>query len=337
MSRFKLGIIAAFLVVALCLFVGCSADALMRTGKTLGKLGSAGFGNAGDEHVAFAVDSVKGFVERYEDTLDWSAVHRTVDPEGKEHFDDFAFLKFKGGSEGIPSFSNLMSETISAIIKAKETGASDSELRAALDARYEGYADEWFAYKVLGPALDASGIGVLLAVLPGASADAVKNVSMPFITNSGEYQVIINRAINDIAMTHLSDVMSLVTFYRNGGSGGGGGGGESKFKIEDLKYIPERMNEYVGDRTYVTVGDKITACMAIDIVNTVYDVFLRFITEFPCDPDGQGKNFENLNAEWVLGKCGTELDRVMADLEALGYIYDFNLDVAGLAGKILGN
>ena len=37
MSRFKLGIVAAIVVVALCLFVGCSADALMKTGKTLGK------------------------------------------------------------------------------------------------------------------------------------------------------------------------------------------------------------------------------------------------------------------------------------------------------------
>ena len=332
MSRFKLGIVAAIVVVALCLFVGCSADALMKTGKTLGKLGSAGFGTVGDEHVAAATTAVKGFVERYEDSLDWSGVHRTVDPEGKEHFDDYVFLKFKDGSEGIPAFTSLLSETVSSIIKAKESGASDEALRAALDAKYDGVAKDWNAYRVLGPALNASEIGALLSLMPGASADSIKNIKMPFLTNSGEYQIIINRAINDIAMTHLTDVMSMVTFFKNGG---GGGGGESKFKIEDLKYIPQRMDAYVGDRTYVTVGDKITACMAIDLVNAVYDVFLRFIAEFPCDPEG--KNFENLNAEWVLGKCSAELDRVMADLEALAYIYDFNLDVAGLVGKILGN
>ncbi|MBQ7281902.1 MAG: hypothetical protein IJR16_03915 [Spirochaetales bacterium] len=331
MSRFKLGMIAAFAVLALCLFAGCSADALMSTGKTLGKLGSAGFGTVGDEHVAGAASTVKGFVERYEDTLDWSNVHRTVDPAtGKEHFDDFIFLQFKTGAEGIPAFTSLLSETVSSIIKAKQSGASDGALRAALDARYDGNAKEWYSYRTLGPALDASGVGALLAMVPGASADAIKNVKMPFLTNSGEYQILINRAINDIAMSHMADVMSLVAYIKTSG-----GGGESKFKFQDLKYIPDRIDAYVKDRDYVTVGDKITSCMVLDLVNAAYDIFLRFIAEFPCDPEG--KNFENLKAEWILGKCGAELDRVMADLEALAYIYDFNLDVAGLVGKILGN
>ena len=330
MSRFKLGIVAAIVVVALCLFVGCSADALMKTGKTLGKLSSAGFGTVGDEHVASAAAYVRDFVDDYEGTLDWSAVNRTVDEEGKEHFSDFAFLKFKTGPEGIPAFTNLMNQTVAEIIKAKESGASDDTLRAALDARYEGVSKDWTAYRVLGPALNASGIGTVLSLIPGSSTDSIKNVKLPFPTNSGEYQIILNRALNDIAMNHLQDVLSMVTYFK-----GKSPGGESKFKIGELKYIPERISSYVGDRKYVTVGDKIAACMVIDIFNAAYDVYLRFLAEFPYDPDG--KNYDNLKAEWILGKCGAELDRIMADLEVLSYIYDFNLDVAGLGGKILGN
>ena len=339
MSRFKLGIVAAIAVVTLCLFVGCSADALMKTGKTLGKLGSAGFGTEGDEHVAGAADSVKGFIEGYEDCIIWDgSCKRNVDPNtGKETITG----DLRRNPESKATMYNLLGDVISKIQKAKDSKADDSELRKAIETLYKDYDGEkksytgqtieWFGHLNIKDILDTMpDIGnVITRVFPsGYDLTKVYSVNIPFPIQGSELATLISYLFDNMGSI-LSHYLGLSAKIKRAGGGG------SNFKIEDLKYIQDGVKNHVNGRSDPTVGDKITFCILYDIVDSAITVLNRYVKLHP-DED-QDHIFDDLNAGWILGNCSDELDRIMVELEAIAYIYDFNLDVAGLVGKILGN
>ena len=124
-----------------------------------------------------------------------------------------------------------------------------------------------------------------------------------------------------------------------GGSQGGGsqGGGQSKPNsvLEELKRIPERISQYVGDRTYQTVGDKLAVCLIYDVLDAVNVVLDTYVAQHP--DEEMFKEYADLNYKWVLANCGAQLDRVMSDLTLFAYIYDIRLDVAGLVSGLLPN
>ena len=336
MSRFKLGITAALLVLALCLFAGCSADALMNTGKTLGQLGSAGLGTGGDVTVAKAAETINGFIEAYEECLLWDGTCvRTIDEKGAE--------KINGDLRRIANSDKIMFELLGNVLydvqKAKDSKAADAELRKALDTlykdydgqkrSYKGYTADWFGHvnaKEIVNVLDSIP-SMLLNYLPAGMDLALYN--LPFPVQGSEFLTLLSYA-QDHLLSFISYANAIAAKIQRSG-----GGGESKFKIKDLKYIPESIEKYVNGRKDVTVGDKIAFCFIYDLVQTALKVLDRYVEQHPEEDDNT--MFDSLNAEWILGNCGAEIDRVMAELEVVAYIYDFNLDVAGLVGKILGN
>lgn len=122
-----------------------------------------------------------------------------------------------------------------------------------------------------------------------------------------------------------------------GGSQGGGSqsGGGTNPAIQELAAIPDKISQYVGNRTYQTVGDKLAVCLIYDVLDAVKVCLDRYVQMHP--DEELFKEYADLTYKWVLANCGAQLDRVMADLTLLAYIYDIRLDVAGIVGGLLPN
>ena len=332
----KTNMILPVLVAALvlCFLAGCSADALMDTGKALGNLGHATIDKGGDELVNTAVQAVAGFIEEYESYIDYKDVTRTVDESGKETIEGSLQVY---PSENMEKITSMVDNLTATIIRAKESSSDDSALRAELDTpysdyngvkrSYKGQTIDWYCYKNLqGVANSSSTVGMLINMAAGFGANLTPILSfeIPLPIQVGEVLVPLT-GVAPKMMAHLN-------FFKKIGEGGGSG----KIKVDDFKYILDGMKKYVGGRTYETVGDKIAWCMVFELADSFANVLNRYLKAYPDEKDKDGiPTYESLNAQFILGKCETELDRVMSCLEVLGYIYDFNIDAAGLAGKLL--
>lgn len=77
-----------------------------------------------------------------------------------------------------------------------------------------------------------------------------------------------------------------------------------------------------------TVGDKLAFYIVYDLVDTTARVLEKYSQAFPGD-------YDHLTADWLFKNCVSELDRAMADLSAIGYIYDFGVDVSGIAASLI--
>ena len=320
--------------LAICLLAGCSADALMGAGKALGNLGHATLDNGGDALVDEAAGAVAGFIEEYESYIDFSAASRSVDETGKETIDGSVMLS---SEENMAKISAMVDSLTTVILRSRETSSSDKALRAELDTPYSDYDGvkrtykgntiEWNSYANVGNLIDSSTVvAMLVSMVAGMGRDltGVTAVNLPLPIQTSEILIPLT-AVAPKMMAHLA-------FFQKIGKGEGGG----KITAEDFKYIQEGIAAYVGDRNYETVGDKIAWCMVLDIANTFTEVLDKYLAAYPDEKDENGQpSYESLNAQFLLGKCEAELDKAMSCLEVLGYIYDFNIDVAGLAGKLL--
>ena len=346
MSRFKMGMIAALMVLALCLFAGCSAETLMSAGEKLGSLSSTGFGKGGEKYVDAATASVEGFIEGYETLIDWDGWDgsRTVDPEGQEHISGMIKIK----DENREKYSALLWNTVKNILDAKASSASDTALRAALNTPYKDYdgvkkpysakAIGWYGYKDMKSVINGVtlGAGLLSMVIPaGYDITKVYAYNVPMPVQGLEMDLLIVKASESVMKdVFKSDIFTLFQFITKIKEESGGGE-ESKIKLQDLAYIPERIANYVGDRTEPSVGDKIAICLLYDVIDTGTKALVKYVDTHP-EEKGSDK-FDDLDINWILSNCGENLDRAISDIEAIAYIYDFNLDVAGLVGKVLGD
>ena len=320
-------------VLAVCLLAGCSADALMGTGKALGNLGHATLDNGGDVLVDDAVKAVAGFIEEYESYIDFSGAVRSVDETGKETIEGMIQVY---PEENMAKISSMVDSLCSAILRARETSSSDEDLRAELDTPYPDYdgvkrsytgkTASWNSYTVVGDLVDSSStVAMLISIAAGMGNDlsGAMAVNLPLPIQTSELFVPLT-AVAPRMMSHIA-------FFQKIGKSEGG-----KITADDFKYIQESIAEHVGDRKYETVGDKIAWCMVLDIANSFVDVLDRYLKAYPDEKDENGKpSYESLNAQFILGKCGKELDKAMSCLEVIGYIYGFNVDAAGLVGKLL--
>ena len=75
--------------------------------------------------------------------------------------------------------------------------------------------------------------------------------------------------------------------------------------------------------------------MIYDVLDTVKTCLDKYVQTHP--DEELFKEYADLTYKWVLANCGSQLDRVMADLTLLAYIYDIRLDVAGIVGGLLPN
>jgi hypothetical protein len=345
MKRRNIMILVLAAALTVCLLAGCSADALMGTGKALGNLRYATADKGGDTHVEDATRTVGGFVERYETLLDWDkwaadGGKRYIDTEGQEKVE--GQLNIKSDLESRKKYNDLLTELATNIIAAKESSSSDAALKAALNTLYKDYDGVKQTYK--GKAIDwnnHTGMRQVINVVPTVSAvigmvlppgsEAITKLyaySSPFPIQGSELCFIVSEVYQTVSTKMTSFLFDFITFVTQPSGGGG-----SKVKLEDFKYILDNISASVGDRKDVTVGDKITMCMLEDIINLTLDGLIRYANTHT---EGSGADrFKDLNAEWVLANCSDSIDRIYAELEVIGYIYDCNIDLAGLAGKLL--
>ena len=339
MKRTIFGLAAIVVAVAVLMLAGCSAESLMNAGDRLGKLSSAGFGTGGDAYVTKATATINGFIENYEDNILWDgSCTRTVDQEtGAETIN--GDLKRIANSD--KAMNELLADVINCVQKARESKAADAELRKALDTLYKDYDGqkqsykgqtiEWYGHVNVKDIIDSvhhSIVNMIAQVAAGLDLTQYYAINLPFPVQGSDLSTLLSY-VRDNILTIASHAYALANKIKRGG-----GGGESKFDIKQLKYIPDSIEKYVNGRKDVTVGDKIAFCFLYDIVQTAIKVLDRYVEEHPDESDDT--MFDSLTADWILGSCGAEVDKLMAELEVVSYIYDFNLDVAGLVGKILG-
>ena len=225
-------------------------------------------------------------------------------------------------------FSALMKDVVDKILAAKDSSASDANIRSALDTLYKDYDGvkkpykgktiDWSGHKAMKELINCSALPAnLISMGPGFDVTKLYAYDVPFPFHESDILALIGRAGN-IAMTNFGFVKKLME----------GGGGQSQFNINHLKYIPESIEKYVGKRMDPTVGDKLAFYIVYDLVDTTARVLEKYSQAFPGD-------YDHLTADWLFKNCVSELDRAMADLSAIGYIYDFGVDVSGIAASLI--
>ena len=348
MKKYRI-VLAVAITAAALILAGCSADQLMDTGKALGHLSDAGTGHGGDKYVSRAAESVNGFIETYESLIDWDkwkndGGERVVSEDGNELISGELLLKSDEASR--LAYAEMRDNLISSIIKASESRSSDVSLRAALNTSLRDYDGvrkpyrsrtvDWFGYKdfrqvINGNTWSSTLIGMV--VPDGAQIDKIYVYEMPFFVQGSDVSMLLRTTMETVLNKVLSyDYATLISVVNKIKSGSGGG--DSKFKVEELKYILDNMVKNVGDRKDPTVGDKIAMFLIYDIVDTACNSLVKYVNQHK--EETAETKFDALNAEWILGNCSVELDRIFSELQVIGFIYDTNIDVAGISGMLLG-
>ena len=321
-----LSLIALFSII----LVGCSADQLVSAGSTLGRLKNAGTGHGGDGYVQSATENVRDFVNVYESCVnyDWSV--RKTDASGKERVDgNIAVYPFE---EVLARLDSTILVTASTLVRAAQGSSPDSGLRAALDTPYKSYQGrtvDWYCYKRLGDFFQVSDqAGAIATAILGTGVDMrrLNEAVVPFPMQVSDLLVIVNKAFD---MTkHTGFLLKILKTNQGRGLEGA--------RDIDLSFITEGIAAYVGGRMEMTVGDKITVCLLYDAIDLIIRSLDLYVEQHPEEKDAAGfYTYASFTARWILENCGEDLDRLMTDIEAVGYIYDFNIDVAGLADALL--
>ena len=330
-NRLVVVLLSVFLAA---LLAGCSADALQKSSGNMEKLGKAGLGTAGESVVNEAAELVDGFVKAYEDCLVWEE-ELYADGKAKQ-----ATFKTGDSISGEKNMIDLVASVVRSFQKATEAGASDKALRDALSAEYTGItakkadSEDGKTYRKFGDLLEHSVLGYnllqTLMILPlmdptiqldATVIDKIKDYDVPIPLQSYDIGPLLFKAGN-LALSNTK----LITYIKEKSQEGG-----STFDVSALAYIPEGIAANTGDRAYQTVGDKITACLLYDIVD-VFDTILNAYKSTHAIENSSDINYEELGFEWVLKNCSDQIDRAIADLNAIAYINGIHIDAAGLIG-----
>ena len=342
-------IAAAFLVLAV--MVGCSADALMQTSEKMENMGKAGMGKAGEAVVEEAVTETDGFVAKDESYLKfYSPLYDiVVDEETGQEREKANIVTVKtmvdDEFDGEQALRDLCASFVTKIGKATETSASD---KALLDALAKPYPETGVTYgrpifRKFGDALAASDTGsgilgmlVMLATmdgieLPPGLVDNITNYNVPIPIQAYDTLPILNKV-----MVVASHILSLVQYNKDHPqptpeptpSG-------ATFDYTSLLAIPEGIAAHTGDRTYQTVGDKISVALLYDILDAANSVFVEYENTHRTDPNDQYSqvDFSEFGFKWIMKNCSGYIDRVIADLNAIGYINGTHIDAASIIGS----
>ena len=332
MNRKAVVLIATALIV-LAILTGCSPDALQKSGESMGNMGKAGLGTAGESLVNEAAELVDGFIKAYEDCFVWE---EELYDEGKAKA---AAFKTGDNINGEKDMIDLAASVVKAVQKATETGASDKALRDALSAKYKGItlqksdSEDGTTYRTFGELLENSVLGSnlldLLMILPMMSPDIqldatvidkIKDYDVPIPLQAYDIGPILMKAAN-LALSNTK----LITYIKEHSQE------SASFDVSSLAYITEGMAANTGNRTYQTVGDKVTICLLYDIVD-VFDKILASYKTTHTIENSSDINYEELGFEWVLKNCSNQIDRAIADLNTIAYINGIHIDAAGLIG-----
>ncbi|MBR2281872.1 MAG: hypothetical protein IJ863_04540, partial [Spirochaetales bacterium] len=237
----------------------------------------------------------------------------------------------------------VVDETTLAVLKAKVSGAKDGSLRAALNEKYVGKYSEAKEYKntleglhrtpVIGGFLtlleNSETIKFLIQILnldpslaeqAGNIPDVLQNTDSPIPLRSFDYNI-----FADKILLRLEDVKKMVE-NRNGA------GKPVKIDLQVLLDFHNDVKASVGSRDYQTVGDKLAVGILYNLLSAVCDV----IDAYKETPEyKEAESFEGFDANWIMANISDKVDTVMGYIDAIGYIYDCKLDVAGLVGGMI--
>ena len=335
----KKSIIALCAFLVLALVIGCSADSIMNLGSSLGKLSDATLVPRNPYYVEKATENVEAFIEESEKAFEW---HDAFDPEKKD-----GYLKFKS-DEMKTFYRNTVDETVNLLLSARDSSASDKALRNALNAKYEGlsYGKSDARKKVFDILVRDEAVGDLLEHLTDDDkranlimllafwgirvngeqlktikdvAETLKTANMPMPLQESDYYIMLTRRV-------FEQIRSIGNIIKS--NSGSDPGDKPKIDMSVFTKFLDDIKASVGSRDYQTVGDKI----AFGIVSCVMDIMIEVKDAFEksCpDPDNPDYKFffdyvfENDSAK-------ASMDKILSYFDALSYIYNSKLDIAGL-------
>ena len=329
MNGKKIGLFLTTLVL-IAILAGCSADALVKNSQAMESMKNAGMGTAGEAVVDQAVSEVNSFISGSEECMKWPEQVITEDGKGEMNI-----LKTEesDGFAGEENYIAVVRAAVSAINKAAETGTSDSRLREALSAPYPetGKTHEGQVFRKFGDALDNSaGFTGALDAIPFLLPDPEKG--MEVVDSIKNYEVPIPIQCFDIipilmkAMSRLDKIIDIVEYKPENPPAE-----KPKFDASQLEALPGQIAANTGERTYQTVGDKISVGILYDIVDAADKSLGRF-NEANTGEDSK-VNYGNFSFDWVLKNCSDQIDRIVSDLNAIAYINGIHIDAAGIIGS----
>lgn len=344
MKEKRIGIV--ILALALLAFVvSCSADDLQKTGESMGSIGKAGMGTAGENLVSDAVETVEAFVANYEFCFRYYDPLYVIEDE-RERAQSMPVKTESGdGYDGEKGLINLSASIVSAIGKATQTSTSDKALRDALAKPYPETGKTYGrpVFRKFGDALNGSltGSGIIDAIaffatldgiqLPEGLMENISNCIVPI-----PIQAYDTLPILDKSLSLASHIIMLVQYNKEHPqptppSPSEGGSVDTNL----LLAIPESIAAHTGDRTYQTVGDKITYALLYDVVISADDIFSKY--EETHKDENDDVDYSEFGFKWIMANCGALLDRVVADITTIGYINGTHIDAAGIIGSYVSS
>ena len=335
-------IVIAAVVLVLVLLAGCNAESIMKAGKAMGKLGDASLAARNSKAVDEAVENVKGFVEASEDAFDW--------PEGwPSQLDNISDQDYRVSfkENGRKLFVGTVDTSIKKLLAARDSSADDSSLRTALKEEYAGKTVKAMKTKNLYAGLvRESTIGSLLTQIDsalqnpesrdnlvmilyafgvkGVTADNIesafntmKSVELPMPFRSYDYTLL----LGDLMVKITSIQEALKTSAR-------------PIDLSILTQFQKDLFASIGDRDYQTVGDKIAVGCVYSLLSKIVDIDTAYRkTDAYMNADETHKY--SAFFEFVLSEEKDLIDGMLCCLDAVSYIYDVRLDIAGLVAGLV--
>ena len=339
----KKSIIVLCAVLLLALVIGCSADSIASFGKSLGKLSDATLVPRNPYYVEKATENVKAFIEESEKAFVWQDSYEPEKTDG--------VLKFKSDEMKV-FYRETVDETVNLLLSARDSSASDKALRNALNAKYEGLSyGKSEARKIVFDALvrDQT-VGGLLENLDDDDkrANLIMLLAMWGIRVNSNQLETIKKTVQDLHTTEMpiplqgcdintmltgrlfGQIKSIVNIIKS--NSGSEPGDKPKIDTSVFAKFREDIKTNVGSRDYQTVGDKI----AVGIATCIMDMMIEVKNDFEAsctDPDNPDYGlffdyvFENAEAK-------AKLDKILSYFDAMSYIYNSKLDIAGLVSGV---
>ncbi len=335
----KKSIILLCAVLILALVIGCSADSIASLGKGLGKLSDATLVPRNPYYVQKATENVEAFIEESEKAFTWKD---PFDPETKD-----GYLRFKSDEMKV-FYRETVDETVNLLLSARDSSASDKALRNALDAKYEGlsYGKSKAQKELFEVLIRDETVGDLIAHLADDDkranlimllafwgirvngeqlksikdvADALKTATLPMPLQESDYYTMFTSRV-------ISQIRSIANIIKS--NSGSDPGNKPKLDMSVFTTFQNDMKKYVGDRDHQTVGDKIAVGIIFCIMDMMIEVKDAFEATYtpPATPD------YTLFFDYVFehAEAKAKLDKILTYFDAMSYIYNSKLDIAGL-------
>ena len=329
-------------LIVLAVLAGCNADQIAGFGKGMENLSDLGLGQKRKEPMNAAIENIKTYIETTEKCFSWP---EDMDFDGEKDV-SATLVKFSDTTGKL--FRDNIEATIKKLLAAKDSSANSKELHNALNARYTGVTKdaktEKTVYKILKRSPNSiAGIMVNLLKdeeghlnpafarqrlkmfgLSDKAIDAVVSLiekELPMPVSTYDYFITL-----ELLTSKFMDLMSV--YQSISGSSGGSG---KKVDLSALQHLKDGITKSIGNRDYGTVGDRLAFNILYYVIYSLSEVNDKYkASEAYARLDDNHKYDEffefALNDDIGFGF----FDKVLNSLQAIGYIYDVELDVAGL-------